>query len=121
MVGGRQRRCSRNLAAYLDERLLLSASPRSSALAEVVAQLGALGDDVSAIPVGRDEAGVTEHREVLGDRARGHLEGPCEIGAGLRCLERVEDRCARGSDQSLQRVGRGFAGRLPRGCGAARG
>jgi len=57
-----------------------------SAPAEVVAQLSALDDHVSTVPVGRDEAGVTQHRDVLGDRARGHLESSGEISACVRCL-----------------------------------
>lgn len=87
----------------------------------MVAQLGALGNHVSAIPVGCDEAGVTPHRNVLGDRTRGDLERLGEIRARVWCLEGVQDCRARGSDQSSERVGRGLPGRLPGGRGAAGG
>lgn len=55
------------VATGFDRDVAAAASGEGPSLApaEVVAQLGALGDDVSTGPMGRDEAGVAEHRDVL--------------------------------------------------------
>jgi hypothetical protein len=57
-----------------------------SAPAELVTELGASRDHVPTLPVSRDEAGITKHRDVLRDRAGGDVEGTREVDTGVRCL-----------------------------------